>query len=568
MARNPSLARSLTLRLIPVLMLAGGLAWSTAKARSVVPTTLRDFHVPGTQTSDLTPSNFFDSNNCKVCHGTYDTANSPYDTWKGSLMGVAALDPLFQAQVTLAEQDAPGVGYYCMRCHAPTSVISGNAFAGSVDALEGHDLDGVNCNFCHSMVDPVYKPGISPPQDEAILAALDEVPAHYGNAMFVLDPTGTRRGPRPDAAIAHDVIHSSFMKESAMCGTCHDVGNVAITRQPDGTYFYNAVDEPSPDHNPHNQFPLERTFSEWSLSDFARGGVDMGGRFGGDGATVVATCQDSHMPKTTARASVIGEVREGMARHEFAGATAWVLEITALHYADDPAVDKPALERGRAAAINMVQRAASLEMHHEDGAVRVRVINQTGHKFPTGHIEGRRAWLNVRYYDDQGTLLAEHGAYDLDEARLVNPAGTRVYEMFVGLSQAASDLTGLPAGITGHMSLANTIEKDTRIPPRGFNQEAFAAAGAPAVNAPYQDGQHWDEVAYPIPPGAIRCEARVYYQTVTREYIEELRDHNHTNDSGAILHDLWERTNRHPPIEVSGALMMLGNFNQSGWTLH
>ena len=33
-----------------------------------------------------------------------------------------------------------------------------------------------------------------------VLGALESIPAHTGNAMFVLDPDGVRRGPRTDAA--------------------------------------------------------------------------------------------------------------------------------------------------------------------------------------------------------------------------------------------------------------------------------------------------------------------------------------------------------------------------------
>ncbi len=44
-----------------------------------------------------------------------------------------------------------------------------------------------------------------------------------------------------------------------------------------------------------------------------------------------------------------------------------------------------ALAAGQNKAILMVQRAASLELIQSCGAVRTRVINETGHKLPTGH---------------------------------------------------------------------------------------------------------------------------------------------------------------------------------------
>src|SRR5262245_29135115 len=110
-----------------------------------------------------------------------------------------------------------------------------------------------------------------------------------------------RRGPLTDADPPHEFIYSPFHLTGNICGTCHEVGNVAVSSRTDGTYFYNAVDEPTPTENPAHQFPLERTFSEWRLSSFANGGVDMQGRFNGVGPTVVSTCQDCHMPKTNGR---------------------------------------------------------------------------------------------------------------------------------------------------------------------------------------------------------------------------------------------------------------------------
>lgn len=60
----------------------------------------------------------------------------------------------------------------------------------AANLLDDMDRDGVTCHFCHSMVDPIYKPGISPVQDVPVLNALAAVPQFYGNSMFVLDPSG------------------------------------------------------------------------------------------------------------------------------------------------------------------------------------------------------------------------------------------------------------------------------------------------------------------------------------------------------------------------------------------
>lgn len=548
---------------LPIRLAAAGLVLSFAAAAvaAIFNMTLEDFHLSGTQIGDVSAESIWTSHSCMYCHGPYyeyrPEPTEPYSAWKSSLMGNAGRDPLFYAQLATANQDVANAGYFCLRCHVPLSMVSGHAYDASGQSLTDYDRDGVSCHFCHSMVDPIYKKGVSPPEDVPILQGLEHVPQFYANAMFVLDPSGARRGPRSDAEPMHEFIQSAFHRTGEFCGTCHDVGNVAVTRQSDGTYRYNAIDKRTPDENPWMQFPLERTYTEWKLSAFANGGVDMGGRFGGQGVTVVSTCQDCHMPRTSDKACYFGPNREDMATHDFAGSAAWVLEIIGLHYEHDPEVDQEALKWGRVKAIEMLRRAASLELEQRGSDLGVRVINETGHKLPTGHIEGRRVFLNVRFFDAQGNLVHEHGRYNRRQARL-DERSTRLYEMKVGLSARAARATGLPRGVTTHMALADTIMKDTRIPPRGFSNAAFEQGGAPVVGTAYADGQHWDDAAFPIPVGAVSATVTLYYQVVTRHYIEALRDGNHTDDWGEILHDLWLRTDKAPPIEMVSATISIG----------
>ncbi|MBS0195288.1 MAG: hypothetical protein JSR77_00865 [Planctomycetes bacterium] len=523
--------------------------------------TLNDFELTGTQVGMVSPLKVTHSQNCLVCHADFsEELTAPGDTWRGSLMAQAGRDPLFFAQMTLANQDVSNAGYFCMRCHVPFSFITGHALQTDGTTLDDRDKDGISCHFCHSMLDPIYRPGVSPIEDESILQSLGVTPQYYGNSQFVLDPSGVRRGPRADAAIAHTVIQSDFHERGNMCGTCHEVGNVAISRQPNGTYRYNAIDTPTPNENPHTQFPLERTFSEWSLSSFANGGVDMHGRFGGgeEGGGVVESCQDCHMPETTGYAAWSGLLREDLVKHEFAGGAAHALDLIAAFTQGNPDVDQASIIRSRAAAVSMLERAASVELTQENWDLRVRVINESGHKLPTGHIEGRRVWVNVRFLNAAGSVVTEFGAYDSAQAEL-DTASTKVYEMHVGLSEDAAALTGLPAGPTSRMTLADTIVEDNRIPPRGFNNSAYEAAGAPAVACTYADGQYWDDTLFPVPPGAVSAEVRLFYQQTPKEYIEHLRNANVTDNWGRLLYSLWEQTGRGEPIlMLNSATAVLG----------
>lgn len=271
------------------------------------------------------------------------------------------------------------------------------------------------------------------------------------------------------------------------------------------------------------------------------------------------------MPRTTAQGCFFGPERDDLARHEFAGAADWVLQIIGMHYAGDPEVNPQHIAEGRSRAVSMLQRAATLELTQQAMTLRTRLINQTGHKLPTGHIEGRRVWVNVKFFDAAGALLREHGHYDAATAEL-DEASTEVHEMVIGLSPEAAQMTGLPPGPTTHMSLADIIVKDNRIPPRGFSNAAYEAGGAPVVEATFADGQYWDDNYYAIPSGAARAEATAYYQIVTRHYIEALRDGNHTNSWGEILYDLWVRTDRAAPtamhtVTIDLAPLLRGDVN-------
>ncbi|MFN7940377.1 MAG: hypothetical protein U0X73_02165 [Thermoanaerobaculia bacterium] len=534
---------------------------------ALIPMTAADFWVAGTQTGDVEEGTLLPATNCRACHGNFDPGRDPWSTWAGSLMGLAGRDPLFYAQLTAANQDVGEVGTFCLRCHVPLAVISGHAADPTGAALTDDDRGGVDCHFCHSLVDPMYVAGTSPPEDEAVLAGLANPPAHVGNAMFVVDPEGRRRGPYSDANPPHLALSSPFHRRAQLCGTCHDVGNLAVSRQPDGTYRYNAIGAPSPDPDPHGQFPLERTFTEWLLSSFANGGVDLGGRFGGSRGPRVSTCQDCHMPTHTGRGCFAGPERTDLASHEFAGAAVPVLDLIAAQLESDPnpPVDPKQLMLARERALSMLQRAASLALFERDGLVVARLVNQTGHKLPTGHIEGRRMWLHVRFLDPDGEVLAEYGHYDAEQAEL-DEETTTVFEMRVGLSEEAAAATGLPAGVTGHMALADSIVEDNRIPPRGFDPAAFAAAGAPAVGAAYAEGQFWHDSIFTPPPGAVRAECEVYYQSLPRRYVEALRDGNVTDDRGKELEELWERTGRGAPLLMTAAsAFMTGSLFSDGF---
>jgi hypothetical protein len=145
-------------------------------------------------------------------------------------------------------------------------------------------------------------------------------------------------------------------------------------------------------------------------------------------------------------------------------------------------------------------------------------------------------WLAVRFLDDAGGVIREHGGYDFAARELRPPvAGTvlEVYEARHAIDAAVAAATGLAAGTGFHLALSNTVEKDNRIPPRGFRRDAYDAFGATPKGAFYADGQYWDDTSYRIPRGAVTAEVILYFETTTRGYIEFLRDTDPDGAAGA-----------------------------------
>lgn len=527
------------------------------------PTTKLDFFRGGSQPTG-NYGQILHSQNCGFCHGVESAQIFINKSWAGSMHAISARDPLTRACLAVAEQDAPFVGDMCIRCHAPRAWIMGRSTPTDGSAINASDRDSINCHFCHRMVDPFYDPGVSPIEDEQILKNITELPVSIGSASFVLDPLDRRRGKRGSPS-PHTHLVSPFHNDATLCETCHDVSNPTLDRQPDDTYVGNAFDEPHPTGNKYDMFPGERTFSEWSISQYAATGVDTGGRFGGN-KPVVSTCQDCHMPDTTGQAAEGAPVREDMADHGMYGGGTWIPLVVANLYPDE--VDLDAIQAGVAGSQSMLERAATLELTQSGDTINARVINETGHKLPSGQPEGRLMWLNVKFLDADGQLIAERGAYDTDMA-MPNRDDTKVYEMLLGIDEATAQATGLPVGPTHHVAFCNVIYKDTRIPPRGFTNEALRQVQSPVVGAVYPDGEHWDDTLYLLPVGATQAIVSLYYKTATTDFIEFLRDANFTNDAGQVLYDQWAATGKSPPVlMITGTLNLqpfaTGDFNGDG----
>ncbi|MCO5194029.1 MAG: cytochrome c family protein [Anaerolineae bacterium] len=558
-----------------------------------VPTTPNDFFLPGTQPAEL-EDDIAPPSQCIACHKNYSSAidmpeeHETWRAWSGSMMAQAGRDPVFWAALDIANADASFAGDFCLRCHLPTAFMNGDVTQNStIDDFTPNQLEGVQCEVCHRLVDPVYKAGISPERDLAVLEDIDPPVLLSQSGSYIIDPVDERRGPF-DLSLDYTTsphtgqcsenvegypecwpLQSPYHQQAALCGTCHDITNPAFTWDDNaGEYVLNDLDTPS---DLVDGFPIERTYSEWLLSDYNTQAGIFAPQFGGN-KTFVSTCQDCHMRDTTGMAGYIGleVIRNDMPLHDLTGANTWVPTTLPLHPnptisgAFDTATDPlgadrlEALQRGIERARYMLENAAEVTATVGDGnQLTVKVVNNSGHKLPSGYAEGRRMWLQIEGYDADGNLIYSSGAYNIATGDLTYDSDIMIYEAKQGMTESLAAQVGLPPGESFHFVLNNVIVKDNRIPPRGYEFDAFAAAGAAPMTKSnpdptrYADGQYWDEVVYELPDEVVTGVVRLLFQASSKEYIEFLRDNNPNpgdpDNNGAILFDLWEQTERSKP---------------------
>ena len=144
--------------------------------------------------------------------------------------------------------------------------------------------------------------------------------------------------------------------------------------------------------------------------------------------------------------------------HIFVGGNTWVPTLL-----QNPAwrlnaeYDNWALDETIAQAELMLEKAAlvtvTLATSDTVQIATVRVINQTGHKLPTGYPEGRQMWLNLLAYDEDNNLIYQSGAYNPLTGQLQRDADVKVYEAKQGMTTDLAAFLGQPVGESFHFVL-------------------------------------------------------------------------------------------------------------------
>ncbi len=297
------------------------------------------------------------------------------------------------------------------------------------------------------------------------LAPMFEEPV---NAPYVLDPNGR---PVLDAngfpivdyqaqsiSIEHPTFENKFLKTSEMCASCHE------------------LTVPVASHG----MPEQRTFTEWKYSAFSKAGAFTNAALPGKpvlpaGATKTFNslageirCQDCHMPKVKHEYDDVSPVSlnadpvmvgwfpygkdrnntGGTSSHKHAGANRDLpdymkllypepdLEVIGAQTGNDTRIF-PGMLSTRDPLLTRAQRITELSLRDgvnlEDLSVvevsagvyeaKVRVVNRTGHKIPSGYPDGRRFWISLDVKNASGSVYTS-GFYDDATAELKTSATT------------------------------------------------------------------------------------------------------------------------------------------------
>jgi hypothetical protein len=340
-------------------------------------------------------------------------------------------------------------------------------------------VDG--CNGCHSPLAFMAGKQFPPPRPSENSMANESVscevchqikgaqadPPH--NFSYLIFPGMTKYAARVPSveSPAHKIVTNDYFKTAEFCGNCHN------------------------EQNPYGVW-VKSTQLEWKAGPYAAAGV---------------VCQDCHMPKG-------GPFMNAMMAEEYDDA-----RLHLFHGAHDPGKVRGVIEL----RINPDIREAE---PGETVIFTVALFNQkTGHKFPTGSVEDRIAWLDVTATDSKGK------SYHLS----VNKKGFEGEDYTISGDYLAYQDMGVPLGIKDF----NGVQRDG-VPAgdRIFRMPYFDPEGRMTImqwntarlGTDYRIGPRETKVEtfifklpFDVAPGEMTVRAALNYQLLVKPVAELLK---------------------------------------------
>ncbi len=317
----------------------------------------------------LTVEQLQDPSTCAECHPKH------YQQWSGSMHAYAADDPVFIAMNRRGQRETGGkLGDFCINCHAPMAKQLGfTDFANFDPEALPPAARGITCYFCHNV---------------------ERVTSTHDNGLVLANDQTMRGGVKDTVETSahhskYDPLMDGARNQSEMCGSCHDIVVPASL-------------------NGRKDIAVERTFAEWQGTFFATAGDPL----------LHLTCSGCHMP--TSRLEPIADAPGVRPRefsfhdHTLAGIDVALTpfpemeaQLAAVHDILDPSVRIIGPAPLNPAAPHPGGICVTPE---EGGVITVRLDSiGTGHSWPSGAAQDRRAWLEVIAYDGGGNVLFQSG---------------------------------------------------------------------------------------------------------------------------------------------------------------
>jgi len=333
---------------------------------------------------------------CAQCH------QQEYREWISSIHSVTGPDIIYETAISnneLAHKNRHGTEKirWCDSCHEPVNLLMGEINPLPVVGPSPVTAEGTTCIICHTAVsaDPLAGNG-------AITLDINNI-NNYTEALIMAAPAEHARDMQAKS-------HNPLMGSSDFCGACHtEIRPVEVN----GT---------QPMH-------LQNTFEEWQKSEYAEKNIQ---------------CQDCHMHPDPAefisQLNETGQVPERIVSHRFVGVNYLLTDsnlpsnlVTYLRGGLPPggiSTDEwkaDLLEQNRL-ILDLLQAAADLSISapesvspNSEANLDVTITNSgAGHSLPTGPLDQRHIWLEVKVTDAAGKVIYHSGWFD-DKTGQIDP---------------------------------------------------------------------------------------------------------------------------------------------------
>lgn len=336
----------------------------------------------------LDGSNILSAEFCAQCH------QSEYREWISSIHSVTGPDILYETAIDnneLAHKNRLGTEKirWCDSCHEPVNLLMGEVNPLAVVGPSKATAEGTTCVICHTAVhaDPLAGNG-------ALTLDINNL-NRYNEALIMA-------APAEHARAMQSKTHNPLMSSSDFCGACHtEIRPIEI--------------------NGGEPLDLQNTYEEWQNSEYAERGIQ---------------CQDCHMhPDPAAYINELnetGKIPKRVVSHRFVGVNYLLTDsdlpsnlVTYLRGGLPPGgipTDewKADLLEQRRLTLDLLQTAAELSVSAprqvvlgSEATLNVTIANTgAAHNLPTGALDQRHIWLEVKATDARGALVYHSGWFD------------------------------------------------------------------------------------------------------------------------------------------------------------